>query len=196
MKLIPLSNTNNCKNKGKYFAKVDDEDFEYLNQWNWCASKEYSPKHVYAARHQMENGKRVGFRMSRVLLGVNDPLVYVDHIDHDTLNNQKYNLRKCTNAQNQMNKTACGRSKYLGVSLYKGTTKYFHKGTNMYKTSITIRWKAQICVNGKKIALGHYLDEKLAAIAYNIAAQKHFGEFANLNIIPEQALTQLNRLKK
>jgi len=95
---------------------------------------------------------------------------FIDHIDRDTRNNKISNLREATRAQNNSNKESLkgSTSKYLGV--YKGTRK---KG----------RWEAQISNNYKKIFLGRFKTEVEAAIAYNKAAIKHHGDFANLNEI-------------
>ena len=38
-----------------------------------------------------------------------------DHKDHDTLNNQRYNLRNCTNAQNMMNRKGVNSNNKTGV---------------------------------------------------------------------------------
>ena len=85
-----------------------------------------------------------------------------DHINHNILDHRLCNLRKCTHAQNQMNrKVFCKKiSKYLGVSIYIVAT---------------------ITVNGKSIHLGHFKTEEDAAHAYDEAAKKYHGEFANLN---------------
>ena len=91
----------------------------------------------------------------------------VDHANHDTLDNSINNLRAATVSQNQMNKRSkkAATSKHLGVSWYKRYEK----------------WKAGIHTEGKTIHLGYFTSETEAAQAYNTAAAKHFGEFANLN---------------
>lgn len=158
MKLIPLS-------QGQ-FTKVDDADFDWLNQFKWYAQKE---KGTYSAnRDERVNGKKVNHRMHRDILKLL-PGEFCDHIDRDRLNNQRTNLRKCTVTENNRNrrkpKRAAATSKYLGVSWD------FNK------------WRATIYVNKKAIILGKFTDEVSAAKAYNIGAQKYFGEFANLNRI-------------
>lgn len=92
----------------------------------------------------------------------------VDHMDHNTLNDKIDNLRAATNEENNQNTSSHknSTSKYLGVSLYN--KKY---------------WVAEIKPFGIKKYLGSFKTQELAALAYNKAAVRHFGDFANLNII-------------
>jgi len=147
-------------------ALVDDEDFEYLNQWKWYALK--SNKTHYAVRNYRFNGKHSLLRMHRIIMATPDNLV-IDHKDRDGLNNQKGNLRNCTIIQNAINK---GKKK--GSSIYKGVDCYID-GLGYYHIRSRIR------VNKKQVHLGFFKNEKDAAIAYNIAAIKFHGEFAIIN---------------
>jgi len=96
----------------------------------------------------------------------------IDHRDGNGLNNQRCNLRLCTHRQNLMNRRKTHKrcsSKFRGVSWEKRSGK----------------WCAQIMIHYRHIHLGYFDDEVLAALAYNEAATKHFGEFAHLNEIDE-----------
>jgi len=141
-----------------FVTQVDDEDYEYLNQWKWCTQKDRN--NYYAVRSIKKKLKK----MSRIIINAPDGM-QVDHIDHNGLNNQKYNLRICTNSQNCMNRRPYGKSKYLGVVIDKG--KYI---------------RARIKVNGKLINLGTFETEENAAKIRDEASIKYFGEFANLNL--------------
>jgi hypothetical protein len=153
MKKIPLT-------KGK-FALVDDEDFEYLNQWKWCAW--IGDGRSYAVRNAGKDQKRGMFeRMHRVILRLKKGEI-PDHIDGNGLNNQRSNLRIATHSQNAMNtrkRSGCS-SQYKGVSYDK------------------VRSQWMCMVRGKYV--GRFNSEKEAAQAYNVHAQKIFGEFASLN---------------
>jgi hypothetical protein len=93
----------------------------------------------------------------------------VDHINGNKLDNRRANLRLCNSSENSRNRSLAS----INTSGYKGVT--WHKQTQ--------KWQAQIEVNGRNIHLGLHQSVILAAIAYNNAALKYFGEFAKLNAI-------------
>lgn len=150
--------------QGKY-ALVDDADYEWLNQWKWHANKKRDT--FYVIRNAIIGSKRTLIAMHREILGLTDPKIHADHKDGNGLNNQRNNLRSCTHAQNQMNR----RSFKGGTSKFKGVT--WHKRSS--------KWAGNIRVYGKIRYLGIFHTQLEAAIIYNIAARKYFGEFANPN---------------
>lgn len=93
-----------------------------------------------------------------------------DHKDLDKLNNQRDNLRRCSKADNNRNRNRLrnNTSGYTGVYLKK--EKWREK-----------KWVAEIHVDNKKISLGHFATKEDAAKAYNLAAKKNHGDFAQLN---------------
>lgn len=149
-------------------AIVDDDDFDYLNQWKWQANQKQNKK-FYAWRGKKINGKYKLIYLHRFILNLTDRKIYVDHVNMNTLDNRKINLRICTNSQNQMNKIVQKNNCYG----YKGV--YYDKRNNKYSSIIT--------VNKKRHWLGYYIDPKDAAKAYNEAAIKLHGEFSKLNEI-------------
>jgi len=157
------------------FALVDDEDFEELNKYKWFAAK--CNKGMFYARRAETVGfkKQVLIPMHRQILDIKSKNEFGDHIDFNTLNNQRSNLRVCTKRQNCQNRKSRkgSSSKYLGVSLHKK-----NNGANVY-------WTSSIRVNGKLIFLGQFpntfIGEISAAKLYDLNAKKYHGEFANLN---------------
>jgi HNH endonuclease len=148
--------------RGK-IALVDDADFESLNSRKWYAAKD---RHTfYASANDYSGQKRVEKRMHWVIMGKPPKGYIVDHKDRNGLNNQRGNLRICTRGQNNANRKAWGKSKFLGVTFLKGRNRPY--------------WEVRI--KGKY--LGAFKDEKEAAMAYNKAAVEVHGEFANLNDI-------------
>ena len=146
--------------QGKY-ALVSDEDFGWLTQWKWCfGAKGYAYRGVGT-----QANPRIYMHKS-ILDAPRDK--QVDHINHNTLDNRRSNLRVCTNSQNQFNRRLSINTKtgYKGVSIANKRND---------------RWWAYINVQGKRHYLGIFRDKKEAAHAYNQAALKYHGEFAVLN---------------
>jgi type V secretory pathway adhesin AidA len=146
---------------------VDEADFERLSQWNW---------HVDGKGYALRTGRksdgplcRKGIFMHRQIMGVTDPSVEVDHHDHNTLNNQRSNLRLCSSLGNHAN-----------ASLQVNTTSGY-KGVSFDKRKK--RWQSRLKVKGEQIFLGYFSTKEQAAVTYNRAAIKHFGAFACLNEI-------------
>jgi len=149
-------------------AIVDDADHEYLSQFHWVTHKKRGTYYALRATKRPD-GKKTLIYMHREILGMADPKVFVDHIDHDGLNNSRGNLRTCTHRENKRNigKLRTNTSGYKGVSWHKERR----------------RWCSAIKVNGKNISLGGFKSKDDAARAYNVAAIKYFGEFAYVNVI-------------
>ena len=155
MKLIPLT-------QGE-FALVDDSDFEYLSQWKWHLSKRRS-KH-YAARNRSKReleGPHLILMHREVCAG---PMV--DHRDGNGLNNQRDNLRTCTNSQNLHNRGAQTNN----TSGVKGVC--WDKANN--------KWLGQLRVAGKNIKIGRFDTIEEAESAYIAASKKHVKDFSNPN---------------
>lgn len=154
---------------------VDDEDFILLTKRKWCAWYNRSSSSYYAKTALIECGVKKVVSLHRYLLEVNDPKLHVDHINGDTLDNRRINLRVCTAAQNTKNHTKpnkFNKSGYRGVCWSKDKQK----------------WKAYITAPvGKHKHLGYYDNIIEAAKAFNEAAIKHYGEFhGKLNIFDER----------
>lgn len=154
---------------------VDDEDFEYLNQWKWDAL--FTNENYVACRYNKEeyehDGKTKTIYMARVIMKTSKNME-CDHVFHNTLDNRKFieingilkpNLRNCTHSQNCVNRKQPTTTGYRGVTYNKRNKNYM----------------AQIKVLGNLTYLGSFKNSINAAKAYDKAASKHFKEFAQLN---------------
>ena len=124
-------------------ALIDKEDLEKIRQYRWSLTIHGYVKNNYFYLHQLILGKKKGY--------------VIDHINHDTLNNRKQNLRFVTRQQNGMNK--------------KNIKGYYWSRKNN-------KWIAQIKINKKAINLGSFINEQDVINARKEAEQKYFGEFA------------------
>lgn len=157
--------------KGEKFTILYDEcDHELAMRHRW-----YISNYGYAqCSIKREDGKFRTVFMHRMILGVTGRMNFVDHINHNTLDNRRSNLRACSLRENCQNKKPRGASKYLGVTVG------FCKQKNGSFTGPYIR--ASIRLSEKdRIYLGYFKTEEEAARAYDEAAKIHHGEFANLN---------------
>jgi len=144
---------------------VDDEDYNRMNKWKWCADKHHG--RYYASRTFFISGLRIKVKMVNLIMDVPKGKI-CNYIDSNRLNLQKSNLRVCTKTQNLQNQQVQRRSK---SSMFKGVS--YLKGRN--------RWQAYIKVNGEEIHLGIFKVEMNAVLAYDDTARKYFGEFARPN---------------
>lgn len=144
------------------YARVDDEDYERLNHYKWYLFK--SEKWCYAVRTQYSKGKQKTMFMHREILGITDPRVYVDHRDHDGLNNQKSNLRISDNRHNQFN---------VGK---KSNSKQKYKCIRQLRYN---RWEVRVRTPDRRIHKTVHSEEEAVKL-YNDLVTKYHGEFAYL----------------
>lgn len=151
--------------QGEY-AIFDLADLPLLAQHRWCAAtfrwRTYAITQIRNAR-----GRQVSVRMHRLIRGVTNASVFVDHDNMNGLDNRRVNIRVATRPQNAWN---CPRPR-------TNTTGY--KGVKRDRTSG--RYSAAIRVCGKTIYLGGYSEAVEAARAYDEAARRYHGTFARTN---------------
>jgi len=155
-------------NKGKK-AIVDDEDFERLNKYKWhYGSRHYALRTTH--RGYSEDGKRItgSIWMHREVINTPEGL-FTDHINGDTLDNRKENLRVVNSNQNNRNSKIPSHN----TSGYKGVSED--------KRNLKNRWQAYITIDNKKKHLGYFYSKEDAAKRYNEVAREVFGEYARLN---------------
>lgn len=159
-------------------ARVDDGDRELVMRYRWHVTERAGTTTrrqtgPYAVTNIYVNGRPASLLMHCLIMG--HP--YIDHIDHDGLNNQRSNLRVATGTQNAGNQ----RPQISVTSPYKGV--WWHSASR--------RWQAGIQAAKRKYHLGYFASELEAACAYDAAARELFGEFACPNFPegPKRAMT-------
>lgn len=144
-------------------AIIDTEDVGKVKYTKWKLSNSgyvmNAPKFSPSNKH-----------LSRIILGIE---TFVDHINHNTLDNRKSNLRVVTKSQNQMN------SNHTGVS---------EKNDG--------RFYAYIKLHGKMLNLGVYIDKEEALFARWAAEELLFGEYRYPKEKPFVLPTRENEIKK
>ena len=142
---------------------IDEEDAWMLGKWTWHAIKgKVGGRYIRRSTHRPD-GKRVSW-LHREIIG--DPVgMEVDHINGNTLDNRKENLRQCDCSENRCN---CGKREN-NTSGYKGVS--FYKPNGM--------WKAQIQKNKQKYFMGYHNTPELAYEAFKAKAVELHGEFAH-----------------
>lgn len=151
------------------FAIVDAAEFEWLNQWKWSARQgKYHPSWYAIRGYQIGKRKEhLGNRtilMHREILGLSYKDGKIgDHINGNTLDNRRCNLRVATAQQNTWNRKRDRKntSGYRGISWYARDKK----------------WRALLCFQKKYISLGLYDTPEEAYAAWCVAAKSHHGEF-------------------
>lgn len=149
---------------------VDAKNYERLMKFVWYATDSLSFYRVERDGSVNRKGtpKTIHISLPNEVFQTRG-LMY-DHKDVDSINNLESNLRVCNQTLNNANRKKCKRkcsSQYKGVCWHK-----------TYKL-----WYASIAYKEVSYHLGRFTSETEAALAYNIAAVKYFGEFAQLNII-------------
>ncbi|MDR1837581.1 MAG: HNH endonuclease [Treponema sp.] len=150
-----------------YEVLIDNEDYELFSKYSWVVDKR--PGRVYFKCYGGGGRKNVKhFYLHRLIAGANEPEKgfvntnnIVDHINHNTLDNRRCNLRICTQAENVRN----ARGK-LGRGLPKGVRKASKN-----------RFSARICANDQDVHLGTFDTVIEAKLAYDNAAKDIYGDY-------------------
>jgi len=120
-------------------ALVDDDDYEYLSQWNWQANFNRNAGVFYARRNHRIGGRQVTTWMHRLILDAKKGQ-QVDHQNHDTLDNRKKNIRIVTHKENNKNK-GIGKDNTSGV-------------LGVWWRKDIMKWSVRIVHEGRRINLG------------------------------------------
>lgn len=148
---------------------VDPDDYDWVSEYKWRAAYDKDVRTYYVHGSTSVLGKQKTTSLHRMIMSP-APGEVVDHINHDTLDNRKCNLRVCLQNQNALNRRS-HISQWKGVSWDKRNRK----------------WRARIRINGTLTHLGLFKEHTDALLAYDSAAIKHFGEFAWTNLNQHQS---------
>lgn len=143
---------------------MDVEDVQILVDYTWYKHHNKNNNTIYMRGWNKNTRKKE--MMHRVIIKA-EKGKQVDHINGNTLDNRKSNLRICNHAENIRNR---GQRK-------NSNTK--HKG--VFKSGK--KWGANIGYENNRYYLGVFETQKEASLAYNKAALKYHGEFAQLNTV-------------
>lgn len=86
--------------------QIDDDDFDKIKKYNWRAQvmKRTGYDQIYVISHQrIAPYKNKTIYLHRLIMNCPEGMV-VDHINGDTLDNRKVNLRVCTRSENLLNR--------------------------------------------------------------------------------------------
>ncbi len=164
--IIPLPNSNRV-------VLIDAADYDIISASRWHLTRDGTG---YAMCNVAINGTRSRVAMHRFICclpkveKIGPKTLYVDHINHDTLDNRRQNLRIINPLQNVLNRIK-GKPK---THRYKGINK-------VYQGRLRCTWGAKIQFHGKEMWLGCFRTQEDAAQAYDEAARKYHGEFACVN---------------
>lgn len=141
---------------------LDDSDYENLNKYRWHSVLFRTSKTPYAVRYSTSGT----ILLHREIMGLGrSSNLWVDHIDRNTLNNQRDNLRYATAAQNAWCR-----------GIYRNN-KSGHTGIS-YEPTRRSSWRVTLFKNGRRIYNRYFLSLESACAARTLWEQEQFGEFA------------------
>ncbi len=148
------------------FTIVDDEDFIQFGALKWHVQRAIDGM-FYAIRKK--NGEHV--RLHREIMGVpptsiSGKRVTVDHINHDSLDNRRSNLRVCTDGQNCKNRDQSKCHSSSGI-------------VGVHKNAASGKWVARLGVDWGKVYIGSFDNKEDAGKAIQEARHKYHGEYAS-----------------
>jgi len=149
-----MQSTKNIQLTRGKFAIVDSEDFEFLNQWKW-----YCNNSGYAVRDIVSGKKKKYVFIHRILNNTPEGFI-TDHINRNSLDNRKINLRTSDKSKNAIN----SKVRVDNTSGVKGISWSERRK----------KWRAYITLNHKTTFLGEFskmedaiLNRKQAELIYH-----------------------------
>lgn len=157
-------------------TRISPEDLPLVERYTWAAVKTSEGKYYARAWDSETKTKKYLHR----LINNTPEGMHTDHIDGDSLNNTRSNLRTCTQRENILNRPKLNL--HNSISQYKGVTK--DKRTKSGRWVARLAWSVAKA-EGISQHLGTYDTEEEAARAYDAVIKVLYGEFARLNFPDE-----------
>lgn len=152
------------KNEDAHEVLIDTADIDMIrNRGSWHVLQDNKSNNFYVVRNRVENGKKGAELLHRFIMD-NPKGMVIDHINHDTLNNRRSNLRAVTHAENLQNRQKASKNSKTGIL---GVS--FHKASK--------RWQAKLIINKETVFFEFYDDIKEAEKAI-IEARKQYMPYA------------------
>lgn len=165
-------------NKG-HKAKIDKEDYDRVSEYTWRVITRDSGRMRVVTSISTPKGTRqlslAQFLMKPPKGKMAYPRRFMEELDF-----RKSNLIICSMSERQR---MLPKSRRFGSSQFKG----------VYYMEKEKKWRAQIEVEREHISLGVYQSETDAALAYNKAAKKYFGEMAYQNLITKPSKSRRDK---
>jgi len=153
-------------NSPKYGIKtvwIDLEDYDKIKEYKWYVKKDHYSGCFYVTSHDLKTKNKKSIRIHRIIMDAKDGQI-IDHINLNTRDNRKRNLRVVTAQQNAFNTKGRGKLSKFGL-----------KGISWEKRSS--KWRGSFMKNGK-IVYSMYFYSIIDIINNKIEAEKiHFGEY-------------------
>lgn len=147
------------RDKGKIFPLLFDSDGERLFiKYNWWVND--NGKGHYSLVRKTTEGKVIKFHREFLNAKKGEE---VDHINRNSLDNRKENLRIVTRSQNLLNKSMMSNN----TSGHRGVT--FIKKRN--------KWRASLSIEGTQRTLGEFISYDAACQMYEMIAKKLFKDY-------------------
>lgn len=156
---------------GGAICLIDTDDYELVQDYRWyahCNGDCCYARTSFALPSVDGKRQRGRIMMHRLLVPGED---FLDHKNHNGLDNRRQNIRKATQGQNAFNRIKIKRSNQhphlAPTSLHRGVS-FCQSRQN---------WTAMIQVEGKYVHLGSYVSEEEAWEARQQGERKYYPDF-------------------
>jgi hypothetical protein len=156
------------RNGETFECLIETADYLLVKDYRWHILKVSDLLYAISVLTKADGKPGAAILLHRLLL---PGFEFIDHKNRNGLDDRRENLRPALRFENHGN---IKKPRHGKTSKFKGV--HWDKSCNKFVAGISIK--------NKNVRLGRFTSEEEAALAYNIAAKQHFGEFANPNHVP------------